>query len=35
MNKVLFEQSETAKKFVNYKLPRYDELTPFPVVMRQ
>lgn len=35
MNEILFEQSETAKKFVNYKLPRYNELTPFPVVMRQ
>jgi len=32
---VLFEQSEIAKKLANYKLPRYDELTKFPVVMRQ
>lgn len=35
MTQQLFEDSETAKKFVNFKLPRYEELTSFPVVMRQ
>ena len=35
MSKITFEQSEIAKKLANYKMPRYDEMTPFPVVMRQ
>ena len=30
-----FEQSEIAKKLAAYKLPRYHELTSFPIVMRQ
>jgi len=35
MTKVPFIKSELAKKLANYKLPRYEELTPYPVVMRQ
>ena len=35
MKEKVFEQSEIAKKLANYKLPRYDELSSFPVVMRQ
>ena len=35
MSELPFAQSEIAIKLANYKLPRYDELTPFPVVMRQ
>lgn len=30
-----FENAEIAKKLANYKMPRYNELTSFPVVMRQ
>ena len=35
MTKLAFEKSEIAKKLANYKMPRYNELTDFPVVMRQ
>ena len=35
MKEKVFEQSEIAKKLANYKLPRYNELSSFPVVMRQ
>ena len=30
-----FSESEAAKKIANFKLPRYCELTNFPIVMRQ
>lgn len=32
---IKFENSETAKKLAEYKMPRFNELTSFPVVMRQ
>ena len=30
-----FAKTEVAKKLAEYKLPRYEELTPFPVLMHQ
>ena len=30
-----FIKSEVAQKLASYKLPRYEELTPFPVLMHQ
>jgi len=35
MTEFLFSKSETAKKIAEYKLPRYEELVPFPIVMHQ
>ncbi len=35
MKEMTFEQSDIAKKLADYKLPRYNELSSFPVVMRQ
>jgi len=35
MKELAFEETEIAKKLANYKLPRYNELTSFPIVMRQ
>jgi len=35
MDKLPFIKSEIAQKLANYKLPRYDELPAFPIVMRQ
>ena len=35
MTLVPFSQSKIAKDLASYRLPRYEELTPFPIVMRQ
>ena len=33
--KLIFEESEIAKKIANYKLPRYEELTKYNIFMNQ